>query len=143
VQSGLRRQRVREDYLVKLNQVTVPSTDVVRAVEFYQQLGLVLIVLSLPKYARFACPDDDATFSVHHYEELAIGEKPVVYFECENLDGVVEELKRKGVEFDSEPRDQPWLWREAYLRDPDGNVICLYFAGNNRLNPPWRLNSEA
>jgi catechol 2,3-dioxygenase-like lactoylglutathione lyase family enzyme len=134
---------VREDYPVKLNQVTIPSADVARAVEFYKQLGLVLIVLSLPKYARFVCPDGDATFSVHHYEALGTGEKPVVYFECENLDVAVEDLKRKGVEFDSEPREQPWLWREAYLRDPDGNVICLYYAGTNRLNPPWSLKSEA
>jgi catechol 2,3-dioxygenase-like lactoylglutathione lyase family enzyme len=134
---------VREDYPVKLNQVTIPSADVARAVEFYKQLGLVLIVLSLPKYARFVCPDGDATFSVHHHYALGTGEKPVVYFECENLDVAVEDLKRKGIEFDSEPRDQPWLWREAYLRDPDGNVICLYYAGTNRLNPPWRLKSEA
>ena len=128
---------------MKLNQVTVPSADVAQSVEFYKKLGLIPIVLSLPKYARFVCPDGDATFSVHHHEELTTGEKPVVYFECENLDRVVEELKRKGVELDSEPRDQPWLWREAYLRDPDGNTICLYYAGKNRLNPPWRLKSES
>ena len=128
---------------MELNQVTMPSTDVARAVEFYKQLGLVPIVLSLPKYARFVCPDGEATFSIHHYEALTTGNKPVVYFECENLDGVVESLKQKGVEFDSEPQDQPWLWREAYLRDPDGNVICLYYAGKNRLNPPWRLKDEA
>ena len=128
---------------MKLNQVTMPSTDVARAVEFYKQLGLILIVLSLPKYARFVCPDGDATFSIHHYPSLAPGEKPVVYFECENLDNAVEDLARKGVKFESEPRDQPWLWREAYLRDPDGNEICLYYAGKNRLNPPWRLQSEA
>lgn len=128
---------------MKLNQVTVPSTDVAQSVEFYEKLGLVLIVLSLPKYARFVCPDGDATFSLHHKDVAATGEAPVVYFECEDLDGVVDELKRKGVEFDSEPRDQPWLWREAYLRDPDGNLICLYYAGENRLNPPWRLKIGA
>jgi catechol 2,3-dioxygenase-like lactoylglutathione lyase family enzyme len=127
---------------VKLNQVTMPSTDVARAVDFYQRLGLVLIVRSLPKYARFMCPDGDATFSVHHHQALSTGEKPVVYFECENVDASVEDLKRKGIEFDSDPRDQPWLWREAYLRDPDGNLICLYNAGENRLNPPWRLKSD-
>jgi hypothetical protein len=25
------------------------------------------------------------------------------------------------------------------LRDPDGNILCLYHAGDNRRNPPWRL----
>ena len=127
---------------MELNQVTVPSTDVAKAVEFYKQLGLMPIVLSLPKYARFVCPDGNATFSIHHHEALGTGDKHVVYFECEHLDGAVEDLKRKGISFDSEPQDQPWLWREAYLRDPDGNVICLYYAGKNRLNPPWRLQSQ-
>jgi len=125
-----------------LNQVTVPSTDVKRSVEFYKRLGLVQIVEDLPKYARFVCPDGDATFSVHHVDEVAVGQKPVIYFECANLDDTVEDLERKGVAFDLGPLDQPWLWREAHLRDPDGNPICLYFAGENRLNPPWRLKSQ-
>ena len=41
--------------------------------------------------------------------------------------------------FDSGPEDQTWLWREAWLRDPDGNRLCLYHAGNNRRFPPWRV----
>ena len=39
------------------------------------------------------------------------------------------------------PVDQPWLWREARLRDPSGNEICLYHAGENRRFPPWRLEA--
>ena len=48
-------------------------------------------------------------------------------------------LFRSGVGFETDPTDQPWLWREAYLRDPDGHRLCLYFAGPNRLDPPWRI----
>lgn len=40
---------------------------------------------------------------------------------------------------DSPPQAQPWLWREARLRDPAGNPICLFHAGERRMNPPWRL----
>lgn len=127
---------------MNLNQVTVPSTDVARSVQFYMHLGLIQIVASLPGYARFVCPEGDATFSIHVVDAVAPGEKPVVYFECENLDEKVAELKRRGIRFDSEPTDQHWLWREAYLRDPDGNLICLYYAGENRVNPPWRLRQE-
>jgi len=29
----------------------------------------------------------------------------------------------------------------APLRDPDGNELCLYHAGENRRFPPWRLAS--
>jgi catechol 2,3-dioxygenase-like lactoylglutathione lyase family enzyme len=126
---------------MRLNQVTIPSMDVARSVEFYKTLGLIQIVESLPKYARFVCPDGDATFSIHRVDYVVTGEKPVVYFECDDLDQTVAELEQRGLKFDSEPVDQSWLWREAYLRDPDGNLICLYFAGKNRLNPPWRLHS--
>lgn len=127
---------------MRLNQVTVPSIDVAGSVEFYTRLGLIQIVEALPKYARFVCPDGDSTFSIHIVDQVAGGNKPVVYFECDDLDSTVEALKQGGIQFDSEPTDQPWLWREAYLRDPDGNLICLYCAGENRLNPPWKLQRE-
>ena len=42
-------------------------------------------------------------------------------------------------EFTKLPADERWLWREARLLDPSGNVICLYRAGDNRKNPPWRI----
>ena len=124
---------------MNLNQVTVPSTNVQVAVEFYRRLGLRQIVDGLPDYARFECPDGEATFSLHRVERVREGPGVVVYFECEDLDASVVELKSKGIPFDGEPLDQPWLWREAHLRDPDGNVICLYHAGANRKNPPWRM----
>ena len=38
-----------------------------------------------------------------------------------------------------EPVAQTWLWYEAWLRDPAGNAICLYNAGENRRYPPWRI----
>lgn len=123
---------------MRLNQVTVPSTNVARSATFYTRLGLVQIVRS-DHYARFACPDGEATFSVHMVDEVASGEAPVVYFECDELDRTVRDLEEQGIAFDSAPVDQSWLWREARLRDPDGNEICLYRAGENRLNPPWRL----
>ena len=43
------------------------------------------------------------------------------------------------VYLESLPTDRPWLWREARLRDPAGNALCLFFAGPNRRDPPWRV----
>ena len=125
---------------MNLNQVTIPSVDVPRAVTFYQQLGLRLIVNSSPRYVRFECPNGTTTFSIHHVEQLSPNPDLVLYFECEQLDEVVAELKSKDIVFDADPKDQDWLWREAYLRDPDGNMLCLFYAGENRLNPPWRVH---
>lgn len=50
-------------------------------------------------------------------------------------------LEAAGFGFEHAPIDQPWLWREAHLVDPDGNRLCLFHAGKNRLSPPWRLRS--
>jgi catechol 2,3-dioxygenase-like lactoylglutathione lyase family enzyme len=127
---------------VDLNQVTLPSTNVERSVAFFKRLGLALIVDSIPEYARFELPSGQATLSVHRVEKVAAQPGVVVYFECDDLDDRVAALRAQGISFDQEPIDQPWLWREAYLRDPDGNVLCLYRAGANRRNPPWRVRSQ-
>jgi len=123
-----------------LNQITVPSLDVEKAIDFYETLGLKLIVKTLPKYARFECANSNSTFSIHHVEELHRGTGITIYFEDTNLDDLVAQLQAKGIIFESLPEDKPWLWREAHLRDIDGNHIILYKAGENRKNPPWRIN---
>ena len=64
-----------------------------------------------------------------------------MYFECEDLAHQVERLTAAGLVFEGDPVDQPWLWREARLNDPDGNRLCLYFGGSNRVNPPWRVGA--
>jgi catechol 2,3-dioxygenase-like lactoylglutathione lyase family enzyme len=126
---------------MRLNHVTVTVSDLDRAVYFYELLGLKQIVSDPPHYARFLSPDGDATFSLH---ALGAGERvpesgTSVHFECDELDAKVAALKREGLAFDMDPTDQPYLWREAILRDPDGNRIYLFHAGENRLDPPWRL----
>ncbi len=128
---------------MNLNQITVPSLDLSKSIPFYEKLGLKLIVKSLPHYARFECPDGEATFSIHQSEELPKGEGIFVYFECENLDELIDELKEKGIKFDQEPTDQRWLWREARLKDTDGNQLILFYGGENRLNPPWRIKNQS
>lgn len=125
---------------MNLNQITIPSLDVEKATSFYKTIGLKLIVDALPRYVRFECPDGDATFSIHKVDELPKGNGITIYFEDENLDALVSELKQKGIIFISNPEDKTWLWREAHLEDPDGNHIILYHAGQNRKNPPWRVN---
>jgi len=124
---------------MNLNQVTVPAVDVAASVEFYKRLGLRLIVESVPRYARFECPDGESTFSIHQVAEPPDTRGLTVYFECDDLDAHVERLRARGIEFESDPADERWLWREARLRDPSGNEICLFFAGENRRYPAWRI----
>ena len=131
---------------LNLNQVTIYSDKTVETVKFFEKLGLRRIVDSLPRYARLECPDGESTLSVNFAEKAET--RPVgsvssgditLYFECDNLDETVAGLKSAGLTFDEDPTDRPWLWRQAYLKDPNGNKICLFYAADNRKNPPWRV----
>ena len=125
---------------MNLNQVTIFSEKTLETVEFFETLGLKRIVDSLPRYARLECPDGESTLSVHTADAVTVTNNIVLYFECENLDEEVARLKSLGLSFTEDPTDREWLWRQAYLLDPNGNKICLFRAGENRKNPPWRVN---
>jgi catechol 2,3-dioxygenase-like lactoylglutathione lyase family enzyme len=127
---------------MNLNQVTLPSLDLKQSVKFYQLLGLELIVDSIPRYARLLCPDGDSSLSLHTADRIAEGTGITLYFECEHLEEEVARLKAAGLQFDTDIIDQQWLWREIYLKDPDGHQIILFHAGENRINPPWRVKGN-
>ncbi|HEY5458491.1 MAG TPA: bifunctional hydroxymethylpyrimidine kinase/phosphomethylpyrimidine kinase [Sphingomicrobium sp.] len=123
---------------LRLNQVTVTGKDYAKMVDFYRRLGLKQIVDSPEnQYARFEA--GAATFSIQCDPEAEIGETVAVYFECDDLDERVERLARSGIPFEHGPRNQPWDWREARLRDPSGNTVFFYRAGEARRYPPWRM----
>ena len=133
---------------MRLNQVTVACTDYAASVAFYSALGLRQIVDAPPRYARFETPGGE-TFSIHQADCVTPGTVPgalpgpvVVYFEIEELDQTVANLKRGGLNFTTDPVDQTWGWREARLLDPAGNEICLYRAGDYRRFPPWRIDGK-
>lgn len=126
---------------MRLNQVTLPSGNLDVSVEFYQLLGLTLIVDARPRYARFELDGGD-TLSLHYSERKKQPSETLIYFECDDLDDRVASLREVGVKILSGPRDESWLWREARLTDPDDNPICLYFAGSARRFPPWRVNAD-
>ena len=124
---------------MNLNQVTIYTSNPTETAEFYEKLGLKIVVNSLPRYGRWECPDGVTTLSVHTAENIPENQSVVLYFECEDLDAKVRELKERGLLFEQEPTDQDWAWREAYLRDPASNRICLFYTGENPKNPPWRV----
>ena len=124
----------------RLNQVTVTGTNYERSVDFYRRLGLKQIVDSPENgYARFETAGG-VTFSVQIDPEEKIIATTAIYLECDDLDERVEQLARGGLAFEHGPRNQPWMWREARLRDPDGNIIFFYKAGEARRFPPWRID---
>ncbi len=122
---------------MNLNQVTLPVKNMADACLFYRKLGFTQIV-DTPHYARFECPEGAASFS------LSLTDKDychgaTIYFEHQELALWVSQLKSQGIVFEQDITEQRYLWREALLRDPSGNKIKLYWAGEYRLNPPWRV----
>lgn len=134
-QQAVRLDLNRSFFEPMLNQVTVPAQDLAASERFYRLLGLRQVVRAAPRYARFET-EGGATFSIATDQAYIA---PVAYFECGDLDVTVAYLQQRGVKFDQEPKDEPWGWREARLRDPAGNAIRLYQAGEMRRFPPWRV----
>ena len=124
-----------------MNQISVPCRDYDASVAFYRCLGLRQIVDSPPRYARFES-SSGTTLSIHSTEHGRPSDGIVLYFEVDDVDATVAELRRSGIAVDDEPADQRWLWREAYLRDPFGNRLCIFYAGKNRRFPPWRVEQS-
>lgn len=129
-----------------LNQITIPCLDYSASVAFYEALGMVKIVEAPPRYARFESADGSgATLSLHAVT-APVGSGTVIYFDhssADALDAHVAELKAQGLVFETEPTDESWGWREARLRDPAGNEVCLMFAGKVRRFPDWRVDGRS
>lgn len=127
---------------MRLNHITLDVGDVELSADFYKRLGLTQIVANYPRYARLSSPEGDVTLSLQQLEQRPGKGGASLHFEVGDVDRVVGELENRGFTFTRPAADQPYLWREAVLLDPDGYEVFIYHAGVNRLNPPWRLPAE-
>ena len=114
--------------------------DVERGLHFYRDLmGFKLIedfrYEGTPVYARLQAPGGDGTIALHQAgPDVSVSSDGVrLYFEVRDLDGFCRKLQQKGFYITQLPRMMPWGWRHAYLNDPDGHEISLYWAGENRM----------
>jgi catechol 2,3-dioxygenase-like lactoylglutathione lyase family enzyme len=127
---------------MRFNHVILVVSDLERSKAFYKTLGLIQIVDTPPRYARFRLPDGDATISIEVDADVSGAPGAAqIFFECPDIDERAADLKAKGVAFYQEPMDMFYLWREARLRDPDGHDIRLYKENEPgvRLDPPWKI----
>ena len=114
--------------------------DVERGLAFYRDLlGFKLIedfrYENKPVYARLRAPGGDGTIALHQAgpEVSVLSDGVRLYFEVRELDDFCRNLQQKGFHITQLPRMMPWGWRHAYLNDPDGHEISLYWAGENRM----------
>jgi catechol 2,3-dioxygenase-like lactoylglutathione lyase family enzyme len=125
---------------LSFNHAMVYSADVERAIQFYRDiLGFKLIEdfrhEGKPVYARLRAPGGDGTIALHMAGPGAsvASDGVRLYFEVGELDEFCRKLQRKNFYITQMPRMMPWGWRHAYLNDPDGHEISLYWAGENRM----------
>ena len=87
-------------------------------------------------YARLRSPRGQTTLALHLVEpgkELPPGDAIRLYFEVKQLDKFCRTLEAAGVKFSQPPRMMPWGWKHAYLDDPDGHEVSLYWGGAKRF----------
>jgi catechol 2,3-dioxygenase-like lactoylglutathione lyase family enzyme len=114
------------------------TADYARALAFYRDhLGFRLLDEYPGGYARLLSPGGRTTIALHGLERDQrmdpAGEGLRLYFEIKPLDSFCARLAAQGVRIDQMPQEMPWGWRHAYLRDPDGHQLSLYWAGQKRF----------
>jgi catechol 2,3-dioxygenase-like lactoylglutathione lyase family enzyme len=114
--------------------------EVDRGVRFYRDLlGFKLIEdfrhEGTSVYARLRAPGGDGTIALHQTSPgVSVSSDGVrLYFEVRDLDDFCRNLQQRGFYMNRLPSMMPWGWRHAYVNDPDGHEISLYWAGENRM----------
>ena len=125
---------------LSFNHAMVYVKDVQRALDFYcQLLGFKQVdefrYEGKPVYARLRAPGGDGTIALHQAGPGAsvASEGVRLYFEIRDLDDFCRKLQASDFYITQLPQMMPWGWRHAYLNDPDGHEISLYWAGENRM----------
>ena len=123
---------------IEFNHALIYTRDVEKAVGFYADLlGFETIEMQAPSYARLRSPKGRQTIGLHAVRDGQALDSRMegvrLYFEVRDLDALCERLAAKGVRFSQMPKDMEWGWRHAYLTDPDGHELSLYWAGERRL----------
>lgn len=114
------------------------TRDLERSLAFYRDLLGFRVVDDYPRaYARLLAPKGSGTIALHVVEPgqwLDPSRGGVrLYFEVQRLGAFCKRLAMQGVHFTQLPKKMPWGWQHAYLRDPDGHELSLYWAGAARL----------
>jgi catechol 2,3-dioxygenase-like lactoylglutathione lyase family enzyme len=118
------------------NHAMIYVRDVGRALEFYEGTLGFRRIENFGGYARLRTPGGSTTLALHKLgEDVHSTESPGVrlYFEVKQLRRFCARLARRGVAFKQKPKHMPWGWDHAYLYDPDGHEVSLYWAGAKRL----------
>jgi catechol 2,3-dioxygenase-like lactoylglutathione lyase family enzyme len=111
--------------------LTLTVADVQRSIDFYNgKLGILVAVNSVPAFALLRVGSGTIGLLALDEEQKEGVEEPTaaqnraihVEFSTDDLDGLFEDLRRKGIEFAQPPHDEPWE-RSMTAYDPDGYAV--------------------
>lgn len=119
-------------------------SDIQRSRSFYEDLLGLKVIVDFGENITF-----QGDFAIHlksHYQKL-IDNKEIqhggnnfeIYFEEDDLEGIVQLLKGNGITFVHELREQPWKQRVVRFYDPDHHIIEV---GESMENTVFRLHNE-
>jgi lactoylglutathione lyase len=122
---------------IELTHIWLLVEDMPRALGFYRDtLGLAVAsdlgaFVELNANERFLLALFERGAMRESEPQIAIspvaGQHAALVFAVDGLDAYCADLRAQGVEFASAEADHPeWGLRTAFLRDPDGNLLCLY-----------------
>jgi catechol 2,3-dioxygenase-like lactoylglutathione lyase family enzyme len=111
--------------------------DMPRALGFYRDALGVAVLHDLGDFVELRA-NDHVLLSLFTREAMRVGEpalaidppggqRAVLAFEVAALDEFCARLRARGIALASAAADHPeWGMRTAFVRDPDGNLLCLY-----------------
>jgi uncharacterized glyoxalase superfamily protein PhnB len=116
---------------IRLEGFTLTVKNVKKSIEFYtKKFGFDCIVNAAPNFAMLKMGDHTIgllSSSIAKKEGATPSSKKHnqnihVELSTDDLDGLYEDLKKKGVKFITPPHDEPWE-RSATALDPDGYAV--------------------
>jgi len=137
----LQKRATKTEAELSFNHAMVYSQDVGQALAFYRDLLGFKVVEEMDYggrtvYARLRAGRGDGTLALHMVEPgktLPPEDGIRLYFEVKDLEKFCGRLQAAGVRFSKMPAVMPWGWKHAYLDDPDGHEVSLYWAGAKRF----------
>ena len=120
--------------ITAIDNIGIAAGDPKRSVGFYEKLGFTnafandrgcLMVAGAARLFIFLAKEAGAAPPRRAFDLNNPPGIDHISFLVDDVDRTYEEIRGRGVEFESAPADQPWGARAAMLRDPDGNNIYL------------------
>ena len=113
-----------------VGQISISTTDVDRAVEFYRDILGINFLFEVPgdnPMAFFDC--SGIRLYINQPENPEHAGTSVIYFQVDSAQDSAKELTSRGVTIESEPHiihqtENYTLWM-AFFRDPDGNLMAV------------------